>query len=144
MFAVPSSAFLPFQVLSFQVRRSKFCAFCGKNVRRSKFCFFCRSKWLQLERRSKFGFSRSKCCSFQVRRSKSCAPICRNALRYFEYPSVIKPVSGVRSTFPKVTICLNSMHSQQDLDAFYPGLAYLMPMYYGQLGIIHRQIYFYH
>ena len=74
MFAVPSSAFLPFQVLSFQVRRSKFCAFCGKNVRRSKFCFFCRSKWLQLERRSKFGFSRSKCCSFQVRRSKSCAP----------------------------------------------------------------------
>ena len=72
--------------------------------------------------------------------SYSANMICRNALRYFEYPSVIKPVSGVRSTFPKVTICLNSMHSQQDLDTFYPGLAYLMPMYYGQLGIIHRQI----
>ena len=58
--------------------------------------------------------------------------ICRNAHRYYQYPSMIKPVNGIQAEFPKVTICLNSMHSQKALDQLYPGLAHALPLYYGQ------------
>ena len=37
MFAVPSSAFLPFQVLLVRVRRSEFCFFAIANAARSKY-----------------------------------------------------------------------------------------------------------
>ncbi|CAG5085890.1 Oidioi.mRNA.OKI2018_I69.PAR.g11039.t1.cds [Oikopleura dioica] len=58
--------------------------------------------------------------------------IYKNTIRFYNYPTMIKPVEGVRAEFPKVTICLNSMHSHESLERTYPGLAEILPIYYGQ------------
>lgn len=58
--------------------------------------------------------------------------VARDANRYYEYPSVIKPVESVHAQFPKITICLNSMHSKKALENIYPGLEEVLPLYYGQ------------
>jgi len=64
--------------------------------------------------------------------SFSVSMIYKNTIRFYSYPTMIKPVEGVHAEFPKVTICLNSMHSRQSLESAYPGLGDILPIYYGQ------------
>ena len=40
----------------------------------------------------------------------------------------------MRSTFPDITVCLNSMHSKQKILSKYPFLMEALPFYYGQVN----------
>ena len=40
----------------------------------------------------------------------------------------------VRSTFPDITVCLNSMHSKSKILHKYPYLMEALPFYYGQVN----------
>ena len=59
--------------------------------------------------------------------------IIANGQRFYEYPSTMKSTDPVNAQFPKVTICLNSMHSKSGLAHNYPGLDKALPFYYGQV-----------
>ena len=78
-----------------------------------------------------------------------------NTERFYQYPSTIKPSEfgflprfgvslqtienhskPVHAQFPKVTICLNSMHSKFGLEKAYPGLDKALPFYYGYAAVI--------
>ena len=56
-----------------------------------------------------------------------------NGQRFYEYPSTIKSTDPVNAQFPKVTICMNSIHSKSGMTYYpnYPGLDKAMPFYYG-------------
>ena len=62
-----------------------------------------------------------------------------NAQRFYRFPSAIKPSEPVHAQFPKVTICLNSMHSKHGLEKNYPGLDQALPFYYG-LILLHSAV----
>jgi len=62
-----------------------------------------------------------------------------NTERFYQYPSTIKPSEPVHAQFPKVTICLNSMHSKFGLEKAYPGLDKALPFYYGQEDKHHNE-----
>ena len=48
----------------------------------------------------------------------------KNAHRYFNHPSIIKPMfrQDDHVSFPKVTICMNGMHSRSKIEQYYPGM----------------------
>ena len=55
--------------------------------------------------------------------------------RYYSYPSTIKPAKNFSGLvrFPKITACLNSMHSLRKMEAKYPWvIPYLPNLYTGQ------------
>ena len=56
---------------------------------------------------------------------------CRNFLRYCDYPSIIKQGKRIPSTFPRITICLNSLHSKKKIAQHFPELMKALPFYYG-------------
>ena len=43
-------------------------------------------------------------------------------------------IFSVRSTFPDITVCLNSMHSKSKILNKYPYLMEALPFYYGQVN----------
>ena len=55
----------------------------------------------------------------------SCYMIQNNAKRYFAYPSIIKPIfrQDDHVSFPKVTICMNGMHSAKKIRENYPDMS---------------------
>lgn len=54
-----------------------------------------------------------------------------NFLRYCDYPSIIKQGKRIPSTFPRITICLNSLHSKKKIAQHFPELLKALPFYYG-------------
>ena len=52
--------------------------------------------------------------------------------RYYSYPSTIKPAKNFSGLvrFPKITACLNSMHSRHKLEAKYPWVIDYLPFLY--------------
>ena len=48
--------------------------------------------------------------------------IVRNIQRYYEYPTMMRVAKDGQAVFPKITVCLNSMHSKEYLTKHYPDL----------------------